>query len=100
VAADGKLILLSDSGKIVFARAGPESDAEYGCGTIFPDGICRMAPALCRRRLWQDKGFVYNYSSGIETAKGRRKPNDIRVVISWENMKKFRWALTKNGDGT
>jgi hypothetical protein len=48
----------------------------------------------------KDKGFVYNYPPGIKTTKTRRKPNDIRVVNSWENMKKFAWALTRNGEGT
>jgi outer membrane protein assembly factor BamB len=52
VAADGKLLLLNDSGEIVLARASPEDYAERGRAMIFPGERCWTAPALCRGRLF------------------------------------------------
>ncbi|MBN2577900.1 MAG: PQQ-binding-like beta-propeller repeat protein [Pirellulales bacterium] len=50
--ADGKLILLNDSGEIVLVRRSPDRYEELGRAAIFPGEICWTAPTLSRGRLF------------------------------------------------
>lgn len=44
--ADGKLILLNDTGELILARATPERYEELGRATVLADEICWTSPAL------------------------------------------------------
>jgi hypothetical protein len=46
--ADGKLLLLNDTGELILARATPERYDELGRATVLPGEICWTAPALHR----------------------------------------------------
>ena len=57
VAADGKLILWTESGDLILARASPEAYEELARAPVFPGEVCWTAPALYGRRL-----FVRNHT--------------------------------------
>src|SRR5258706_6027573 len=52
VAADGKLLMLNDSGQVVMIRVDPHRYEELGHADIFPGETCWTAPALNRGRLY------------------------------------------------
>ena len=52
IAADGKLVLLSDRGEILLVRATPERYEELARAEVFRGEICWTAPALYRGRLY------------------------------------------------
>ncbi|MEO8493661.1 MAG: PQQ-binding-like beta-propeller repeat protein [Planctomycetota bacterium] len=57
IVADGKLILLNDTGELILARANRERYEELARVTILSGEICWTQPALHRKRL-----FVRNHS--------------------------------------
>src|SRR5207244_3426828 len=57
LAADGKLILLNDTGTLILARADAAAYTELARSRVLHGGICWTPPALCRGRL-----FVRNQS--------------------------------------
>jgi outer membrane protein assembly factor BamB len=52
VAADGKLLMLNDSGSVILARADATGYQESGRYDLFMDEICWTPPALCEGRLY------------------------------------------------
>ena len=52
IAADGKLILLNDTGEVLLVRARPDRYEELARAKVFGDEICWTAPALDRGRLY------------------------------------------------
>ncbi len=52
IAADGKLILFSESGELILARATPERFEELARARVFEGPACWTPPALHRRRLY------------------------------------------------
>lgn len=52
LAADGKLFLLDDAGRLILARADPSKYVELGRVQLFEDEICWTPPALWRGRLF------------------------------------------------
>ena len=48
IVADGKLIMLNDTGELILARATPERFEQLARARVFSDGICWTAPALHR----------------------------------------------------
>jgi len=52
IAADGKLVLLNDTGTLILARASPDAYEELGRAQIFHRGLCWTAPTLHRGRLF------------------------------------------------
>lgn len=52
VAADGKLLMLNDSGEVVMVRVNPERYEELGRVEVFPGETCWTAPALEGGRLF------------------------------------------------
>lgn len=60
IVADGKLILLTDTGDLVLAQATPERYHELARCSILPGEIGWTAPALCGKRL-----FARNHSRAV-----------------------------------
>jgi len=60
VAADGKLVLLSETGELILVRATPERYEELGRTRVLTGGMCWTAPSLQGRRL-----FVRNQSEAV-----------------------------------
>jgi outer membrane protein assembly factor BamB len=52
VVADGKLLMLNDSGQVLLVRANPKQYEELGRADVFPGETCWTAPALHRGRLY------------------------------------------------
>ena len=52
LAADGKLILFSDMGELILARATPARYEELARTRVFKGEVCWTAPALHRKRLY------------------------------------------------
>lgn len=52
LAADGKLLMLSDRGEALLIRANPDHYEELGRAAVFPGEICWTAPALHDGRLF------------------------------------------------
>ena len=52
IAADGKLILLNDTGQVLLLRATPDRYEELARATVFGGECCWTAPALDRGRLY------------------------------------------------
>lgn len=52
VVADGKLLMLNDSGQALLVRADPHRYEELGRAKVFPGETCWTAPSLYRGRLY------------------------------------------------
>ncbi len=50
--ADGKLLMLNDSGELLLLRASPDRYEELARASVFPSETCWTAPALDRGRLY------------------------------------------------
>ncbi len=72
LAADGKLILLNDTGELILARATPERYEELGRATILPGEICWTSPALHRGCV-----FVRNHREAACVYIGRPELQDV-----------------------
>ncbi len=66
LAADGKLLLLDDTGNLILARADPASYQELGRVALFEDEICWTPPTL-----WRGKLFVRSPSRAVCLYVGR-----------------------------
>jgi hypothetical protein len=60
LAADGKLLMLSDNGTLILARADPTTYHELARATLFEDEVCWTPPAL-----WQGRLFVRSPSRAV-----------------------------------
>jgi hypothetical protein len=52
IAADGKLVLLNDTGEVLLVGARPDRYEELARAKVFDDEICWTAPSLARGRLY------------------------------------------------
>jgi len=66
LAADGKLLLLNDTGSLILARADPAGYHELGRVQLFEDDTCWTPPAL-----WQGRLFVRSPSHAVCLYVGR-----------------------------
>jgi hypothetical protein len=66
IVADGKLILLNDTGELILARANPERYEELGRAAVLPGEIGWTPPALHRGRV-----YVRNHSRAVCVYVGR-----------------------------
>ena len=60
LAADGKLLMLNDTGELILARADPTAYRELARVQLFADEICWTPPAL-----WQGRLFVRSPSQAV-----------------------------------
>ena len=87
--ADGKLILLNDTGTLILARANPSAYEELARAKVLDGGLCWSPPALRRGKL-----FVRNQSKmvclflGPESSLDPNRP----VVRSAVNEDRFDWS--------
>jgi outer membrane protein assembly factor BamB len=66
LAADGKLVLFSDTGTLLLARASPEGYEELARQQVLRDGLCWTPPALYRGRV-----YLRNHSRAVCVFLGR-----------------------------
>jgi outer membrane protein assembly factor BamB len=89
VVADGKLILLNDSGTVIVARVNSESYEELCRAHVLDDGLCWTPPALSNGRL-----FVRNQARAVCLFLGppdRLERNRVQTLAGVPT-KKFEWA--------
>jgi outer membrane protein assembly factor BamB len=89
VVADGKLILLNDSGTVIVARVNSESYEEFCRAQVLEGGLCWTPPALSNERL-----FVRNQAKAVCLFLGspdRLEPNQVQTLAT-APAKRFEWA--------
>lgn len=77
IAADGKLILLNDTGELILARATAERYVELGRASVLGGEICWTQPTLSRGRV-----FVRNQSRAVCIYLGRPEALDHQTRSS------------------
>ncbi|MBI3409509.1 MAG: PQQ-binding-like beta-propeller repeat protein [Planctomycetes bacterium] len=99
LAADGKLILLNDTGSLILARADPDAFQELGRAQLFEDEICWTPPTL-----WKGRLFARNPSRVICCFVGRPEdlPDGSVTTPPAEPSRSWRWdsswLLTRERD--
>jgi outer membrane protein assembly factor BamB len=94
VVADGKLLMLNDSGQAVLVRANPDRYEELGREDVFPGETCWTAPALDGGRLYLRSptraACLFVGKPGRMTPRQRalasRAPSDLRAArtdLTW-----------------
>jgi len=90
LSADGKLLLFSDTGSLILARANPEHYEELARVQVLGGALCWTAPTLSRRRL-----FVRNQSQAACLYLGRPddlRPDQLRTALSVTQIPKSKTA--------
>ena len=99
IAADGKLILLNDTGEVLLVRARPDRYEELARAKVFGDEICWTAPALDRGRLYvrsPSKAACLYLGRPEQLAPQRREA--ARRVSDVATSKRFDWTRLLGGE--
>lgn len=93
--ADGKLILLEDTGRLVLARTDPSEYQELGQTQLFEDAICWTPPTL-----WRGKLFVRGGTRAMCLLVGKQATQSADSAQPSEAARRFDplWLLGRERD--
>jgi outer membrane protein assembly factor BamB len=92
--ADGKMLLLNDTGSLILAKVNPTCYEELARAKVLDGGICWTAPAL-----WNSRLFVRNQSRAVCLFLGPPEKLDLNRATVTLNPSRFSfdfsWILTR-----